>query len=113
MDFHESELKMNAYLTDKFAEIIKQMGAREVLKKPRKGPYDITEYQTTHLCGGAIMGTDPKTSAMNRYCQSWDLPAERRLQSNRHAGRAGFLDLESDPRKLPQKSGAACPCVRA
>ncbi len=74
MDFHENELKMNAYLTDKFAEIIKQMGAREVLKKPRKGPYDITEYQTTHLCGGAIMGTDPKTSAMNRYCQSWDLP---------------------------------------
>ena len=74
MDFHENELKMNAYLTDKFAEIIKQMGAREIIKKPRKGPYNITEYQTTHLCGGAIMGTDPKMSAMNRYCQSWDIP---------------------------------------
>jgi gluconate 2-dehydrogenase alpha chain len=73
MDFHENELKMNAYLTQKFAEIIKQMGAREVVPMPRKGPYNITEYQTTHLCGGAIMGTDPKTSAMNRYCQSWDV----------------------------------------
>ncbi|MBQ0132005.1 MAG: GMC family oxidoreductase, partial [Comamonas sp.] len=29
-------------------------------------------YQTTHLNGGAIMGTDPKTSAVNRYLQSWD-----------------------------------------
>ena len=74
MDFHDNELKMNAYLTDKFAEIIKQMGAREIAKKPRKAPYDITEYQTTHLCGGAIMGTDSKTSAMNRFCQSWDIP---------------------------------------
>jgi gluconate 2-dehydrogenase alpha chain len=74
MDFHENELKMNAYLTDKFAQIIKQMGAREIAAKPRKGPYDITQYQTTHLCGGAIMGTDPKTSATNKFCQSWDVP---------------------------------------
>jgi gluconate 2-dehydrogenase alpha chain len=31
-------------------------------------------YQTTHTCGGAIMGADPKTSALNRYLQSWDVP---------------------------------------
>jgi gluconate 2-dehydrogenase alpha chain len=42
-------------------------------KKPRTGPYDITQYQTTHTCGGAIMGTDPNTSALNRYLQSWDV----------------------------------------
>ena len=30
-------------------------------------------YQTTHLVGGAIMGSDPKTSAVNRYLQSWDV----------------------------------------
>jgi gluconate 2-dehydrogenase alpha chain len=30
-------------------------------------------YQTTHNTGGAIMGTDPTTSAVNRYCQSWDM----------------------------------------
>jgi len=39
-------------------------------EKYRKGPYDITDYQTTHLCGGAIMGTDPKLSAVNRYCRA-------------------------------------------
>lgn len=74
IDFHENELKQNAFLTDRLAEIIQAMGAKAVVKEYRKGPYDITQYQTTHLCGGAIMGTDPKTSAVNRYLQSWDVP---------------------------------------
>ena len=45
------------------------------------------------------MGTDPKTSAVNRYLQSWDVPnlfvmgatrvpAECRLQPDRHGRRA-------------------------
>ncbi len=74
MDFHDNELKQNAFLTDKFAEIFRAMGAQQIVKKYRKGPYDITDYQTTHLCGGAVMGTDPKTSAVNRFLQSWDVP---------------------------------------
>jgi gluconate 2-dehydrogenase alpha chain len=74
MDFHENELKMNAYLTDRYAEIIERMGAKQIVKLPRKGPYDITAYQTSHLCGGAIMGTNPGNSALNMYLQSWDVP---------------------------------------
>jgi gluconate 2-dehydrogenase alpha chain len=74
MDFHDNEIKQNAFLTDKFAEIFQAMGAQQMSKQYRKAPYDITDYQTTHLCGGAIMGTDPKTSATNRYLQSWDVP---------------------------------------
>jgi gluconate 2-dehydrogenase alpha chain len=74
VDFHDNEIKQNAFLTDRFAEIIKAMGAREVSKEYRKAPYDITDYQTTHVCGGAIMGADPTTSALNRYLQSWDVP---------------------------------------
>jgi gluconate 2-dehydrogenase alpha chain len=45
-----------------------------VVKQPRKGPYDVTDYQTSHLCGGAIMGEKPDNSAVNRYLQSWDVP---------------------------------------
>jgi gluconate 2-dehydrogenase alpha chain len=74
IDLHDNELKQNRYLTDKYAEIIQAMGAREVVKQYRTGPYDSTAYQTTHLNGGAIMGTDPNTSALNRYLQSWDVP---------------------------------------
>jgi gluconate 2-dehydrogenase alpha chain len=75
IDFHENELKAAAFMTDKYAEIVKAMGADEdkIEKKPRKGPYDVTTYQTTHLNGGAIMGTDPNTSVLNRYLQSWDV----------------------------------------
>lgn len=73
IDFHDNELKQNVFLTDKFAEIIRAMGAHTVDKQYRKGPYDSTDYQTTHLNGGAIMGTDPSTSAINRYLQSWDV----------------------------------------
>jgi len=74
IDFHDNELKMSAFLTDKYAEILQQMGAWQVVKQPRKGPYDVTDYQTSHLCGGAIMGDNPSNSALNRYLQSWDVP---------------------------------------
>ncbi len=74
IDFHDNELKMSAYLTDKYAEILARMGAKQVVKQPRKGPYDVTQYQTSHLCGGAVMGDNPGNSALNRYLQSWDVP---------------------------------------
>ncbi len=35
--------------------------------------YDTTAYQSTHTCGGAIMGDNPSNSALNRYLQSWDV----------------------------------------
>jgi gluconate 2-dehydrogenase alpha chain len=73
-DFHDNEHKMSLYLTDRLGEIVQKMGKGAVEKKPRVGHYDITKYQTTHTCGGAVMGTDPKTSALNPYLQSWDVP---------------------------------------
>jgi gluconate 2-dehydrogenase alpha chain len=74
IDLHDNEVKQNRFLTDKFAEIIEAMGADQVEKQYRTAPYDVTQYQTTHLNGGAIMGTDPKNSVLNRYLQSWDVP---------------------------------------
>jgi gluconate 2-dehydrogenase alpha chain len=73
IDFHDNELKAAAFMTDKYAEIVRAMGAHTIEKSARKAPYDVTIYQTTHLNGGAIMGADPKTSALNRYLQSWDV----------------------------------------
>jgi gluconate 2-dehydrogenase alpha chain len=74
IDFHDNEIKMSAFLTDKYAEILQKMGAKQVVKQPRKAPYDVTAYQTSHLNGGAIMGDNPGNSALNRYLQSWDVP---------------------------------------
>jgi gluconate 2-dehydrogenase alpha chain len=72
-DFPENDIRMSAYVTQKAIEIGRAMGGRQVVGAPRKRPYDITEYQTTHNTGGTIMGTDPSTSVVNRYLQSWDV----------------------------------------
>ena len=73
-DFPENDLRMSAFCTEKTLEIARAMGGQIVSGVPRKGPYDITEYQTTHNTGGTIMGTDRSTSVVNRYLQSWDVP---------------------------------------
>ncbi len=73
-DFHDNEHKMSAYLTDRLGDVMQKMGPRQMVKRPRVGTYTSTQYQTTHTCGGAIMGTDPRSSALNRYLQSWDVP---------------------------------------
>jgi gluconate 2-dehydrogenase alpha chain len=72
-DFTDNEHKMSDYLTDRATEIANAMKAREINAKKRTGHYSIVPYQTTHNTGGVIMGTDPKSSAVNRYLQSWDL----------------------------------------
>lgn len=74
--------------------------------------------QTTHTCGGAIIGTDPKTSALNGYLQSWDVPnlfatgatklsVECRLQPDRHDRGADFLVAGRDPQAIPRKARSA------
>lgn len=73
-DWHENELKMSAYVTEKLAGIGKAMGAERVAAFPRKAPYSVVPYQSTHNTGGAVMGDDPSTSVVNRYLQSWDVP---------------------------------------
>jgi gluconate 2-dehydrogenase alpha chain len=73
-DFTDNEHKMSDYLTDRATEIAKAMKPREFHAKKREGHYSIVPYQTTHNTGGAIMGADPKSSVINRYLQSWDVP---------------------------------------
>ena len=73
-DFHENELKMSRYCTDRAVEIARAMGAKSINPVYREGHYSIVPYQTTHNTGGTVMGDDPKTSVVNRYTQCWDVP---------------------------------------
>jgi len=73
-DFTDNEHKMSQYLTDRAAEIAKAMKPHETHVSGRSGHYSIVPYQTTHNTGGTIMGTEPKSSVVNRYLQSWDVP---------------------------------------
>ena len=115
MDFHDNELKQNAFLTDKFAEIFQAMGAQQVVKEYRKAPYDITQYQTTHLCGGAVMGTRPEDerpqplSAELGRAESLRhgrerLSAKRRLQPDRHGRGARLLVGGSHPHRATSRT---------
>ena len=72
-DYTDNEHKMSDYLTDRALEVVKAMNPRDIAPHYRKGSWDVVPYQTTHNTGGAIMGTDPKSSALNKYLQMWDV----------------------------------------
>ena len=55
-------------------KIGREMGAVRVDRRGSPMSYSIVPYQRPHNTGGAPIGVDPKTSAVNRYLQSWDVP---------------------------------------
>lgn len=73
-DFPENDLRMAEYVTGKVAEIVKNMGAQLIVASPRKGHWSTVPYQSTHVVGGAALGTDPGKSVVNPWLQSWDVP---------------------------------------
>jgi len=54
-------------------DIGEAMGGKAVSVSWLPDHYSIVPYQTTHNTGGTIVGTDPRTSVLNKYLQSWDL----------------------------------------
>jgi gluconate 2-dehydrogenase alpha chain len=72
-DYTDNEHRMSDFLTEKAADIAKAMKPASIKVNKRKGSWDVVPYQTTHNTGGAIMGSDPNTSAVNKYLQSWDV----------------------------------------
>ena len=75
-DWQENELKMTHFVGTKAEEITRQIGPKsyEMGFKSMKAHYDVRPYQSTHTTGGAVMGDNPKTSVVNKYLQSWDVP---------------------------------------
>lgn len=72
-DFPENDLRMSAYTHGKAIEIARAMGGTAIGETVYGRPFDVTKYQTTHNTGGAIMGSDPTTSVVNKFLQSWDV----------------------------------------
>ena len=73
-DFPENDARMSNYITDKMEPIAKAMHPRQYVVNRIATPYSVVPDQSTHNTGGAIMGTDPTLSAVNKYLQSWDVP---------------------------------------
>jgi gluconate 2-dehydrogenase alpha chain len=76
-DFTENDRKMMAHVLDETEKIAKTMKHVRKIDKTNHAafgqPYSLVPYQTTHNVGGAAIGDNPKTSAVNRYGQSWDV----------------------------------------
>ncbi|BDH47505.1 GMC family oxidoreductase [Salmonella enterica subsp. enterica serovar Choleraesuis] len=74
-DWQENDVKMSQFMHEKMGKIAQAMNPKFMTGKPKMPGehFNATVYQTTHLNGGVIMGEDPKTSALNRYLQSWDV----------------------------------------
>lgn len=75
-DWHDNEYKLAAFSSAKLEEIVRATGAKKYMSEFMKPgePYDTRFYQSTHTTGGAIMGSNPSNSVINRYSQSWDVP---------------------------------------
>ena len=75
-DWHDNEYRMVAHSAAKMEEIVRVMKPeKQVTLVMRSGNhYDTRVYQTTHTTGGAIIGSNPSNSVINRYSQSWEVP---------------------------------------
>ncbi len=74
-DWKPNDIRMTQFMRGKIEAIAKSMNPTHWGSgyKSEGAHYDVRPYQTTHNVGGAIMGTDPGRSALNRYLQSWDV----------------------------------------
>jgi choline dehydrogenase-like flavoprotein len=70
----EHELHQAAHMQETFADLIAAMGGR-VHGAPQSGAAAIAPGGLMiHEVGGAMMGTDPRRSVTNQWCQTWDVP---------------------------------------
>jgi gluconate 2-dehydrogenase alpha chain len=72
-NFHDNDYKLANYTSGVLGRLAKAMNPT-MMSTPAgiRGDYSVVPYQSTHNTGGTMTGTDPKTSAVNRYLQSWD-----------------------------------------
>ncbi|PYU81167.1 MAG: GMC family oxidoreductase [Acidobacteria bacterium] len=74
IDWRDNERKMAEFATQKAVEIAHAMGAKEINPGVPLTHYDASRYQSSHVQGGAIMGTSPDHSVVNPYLQHWQTP---------------------------------------
>lgn len=73
-DWIENDKRSGHFMADRSVEIGHAMGAKTVVRQePTAKPFSPMDNLSSHTTGGACMGDDPKTSAVNRYLQSWDV----------------------------------------
>jgi len=74
LDWTDHERAQGAMLTKVHGEIAKAMNVRSAGANSRLlERYTVTQYQSSHVNGGAIMGASPDTSVVNPWLQHWQI----------------------------------------
>jgi len=74
-DWKQNELKLSQHLRKIVLDITRELNPDSYTESflNMDSRFDLTQYVSTHNVGGAVMGDSPKTSALNKYLQSWDV----------------------------------------
>jgi gluconate 2-dehydrogenase alpha chain len=72
-NFTDNDRAIVRFVGQKAAEIGRLLNPTSMTTPEALGDYSIVPYQSTHNTGGAVMGTSPRESVVNRYLQSWDV----------------------------------------
>lgn len=73
-DWNANDVKMSRFVTERAIEIMRAAGGKHITTDDQAekswNPY---MQHSSHTIGGAVMGADPKRSALNPWLQSWDV----------------------------------------
>ena len=72
-DWGPHEHKQSAFMAGIHEKVARAAGANSWAISQLPAHYSVVPYQSTHNTGGAIMGSDPAQSAINKFGQSWDV----------------------------------------
>ena len=74
-NFTDNERKMVKYIAEEAStRIATVMGGAIQQVSGTLGDFSIIPYNSTHLNGGVVMGSDPSTSVVNKFGQVWGMP---------------------------------------
>jgi gluconate 2-dehydrogenase alpha chain len=71
-DWNDNERRIAGFLGDRAREILTASASESSAISVPSEHFDVVRYQSTHNTGGAIMGSDPRTSVVNSHMQMWD-----------------------------------------
>lgn len=73
-DWNQNDKNMLTHLVDRSVEIMKEAGGEDiVVDNQAEHSWNPYMQHSSHTIGGAVMGADPTTSALNPFLQSWDV----------------------------------------
>ena len=72
LDWTDHEYRQRVYAAGVQSRIARAMGVQFEEAKPARTRYNVVQYQTTHIQGGAVMGVSPENSVVNTNLRHWN-----------------------------------------